>query len=175
MKILHLSRFVATAAGIASMVVLTASNPGAAAVADNAAAVRGMVVRALENRPIQFIANRGQADPRVRYYAVGGGKAVLLGEDGIVIRLAAPAEKRTAGSPSRLPQRRGQAPGPRWSRGQYRDYLVLTPVGGRGGYDFVAGKPLSAGSTTSPASGTPVTGLTPFVRWLPGRSGRGST
>ena len=68
-----------------------------AAVADPHAAARQHAIRAMENAPLSFIDNRGQADARAAFYARRDGATFWLARDGVVFDLLRQARPAAAG------------------------------------------------------------------------------
>jgi hypothetical protein len=89
------------------------------------------------NLPLHFIANQGQADPQVRFYARRGGSAFFFTREGLVLTLSeAGAEGRTEAAGR---EASGPGPGPASRRGVA---VRLTPVGLAPGVKLEAVEPL---------------------------------
>src|SRR5881392_2402738 len=65
------------------------------------AATRARVQEAMETLPLYFIENRGQADPRVRYYLHGRGTSVYFTSEGVTFTLTEEGDRESRGAEGR--------------------------------------------------------------------------
>lgn len=88
--------------------------------------------------PLYFIANRGQADKRVKFYAQSGGQTTWFTQEGVVVTLSRPVDQ--PGPSGKMKTRPG--PASREKRPEIRTTAVgLSPVGLRKGVKIAALEP----------------------------------